>query len=113
MTFSRFPCTCPSDWPQLLYHEEDGWPVTVVKHDPLRCSASSYSVRGTNKPRPGVGGAWADSIRGAGLGVCVTMATYLKLGAGKIASAFSPSNRGAATLVRPQVLTPFSGAIHG
>ena len=51
MPIDAGPCSCPLGWPQLLHHKEDGWPVTVVKHDSLRCWASSYSVRGIERPR--------------------------------------------------------------
>ncbi len=43
-------CTCPEGWPQLLRHQQDGWPVTIVKHH-LRCCASSYRIAGAHRSR--------------------------------------------------------------
>ena len=28
---ARDRCTCSEGWPQALRHEEDGWPITIVK----------------------------------------------------------------------------------
>ena len=42
-------CTCPAGWPQFLHHEEDGWPVTVVKHHD-HCLLDSVRVSGVHLP---------------------------------------------------------------
>ena len=42
-------CTCPPGWPRLFEHAEDGWPVTVVRHDD-RCLLASVRVSGVDRP---------------------------------------------------------------
>ena len=123
-------CVCLLDWPQLIRHQEDGFPITIVRHQD-RCLIDSVRVSGVHLPAAtntpldrGSDGPEPDSarwgelrppartqkndtarrLRGAeAVEISSPLPPPSHRGAGKIAITFSPSNRRPMSLFSAQV----------